>query len=89
MNDEQRELFRHAILWQLEAAAPVSLPLSAMRHGARLAGHRVDDDTMLKELLYLVEKNFVKEEIKAISKGVRRFLIGAEGRDYLEREGLL
>ena len=89
MNDEQRELFRHAILWQLEAAAPASLPLRALQHGVRLAGHRVDGDTTLKELHYLVEKKFVNEEVKAISKGVRRFLIGAEGRDYLEREGLL
>ncbi len=89
MKEEQRELLRHAILLQLEAAAPASLPLSALRHGVRLAGHRVDDNTTLKELQYLEEKEFVREEIKIISKGVRRFHIGAEGRDYLEGEGLL
>ncbi len=88
MNEEQRELFRHAILMQLEAAAPASLPLSTLRRGVRLAGHRVVEDEILKELWYLEEKNFVRQEVKALSNGVRRFHIAAVGRDYLESEGL-
>ena len=89
MNEEQRELFRHAILMQLEAAAPTSLTLSTLHRGVRLAGHRVDVDDILKELWYLEDKNFVRKEVKALSNGVRRFHIAAIGRDYLASEGLL
>jgi len=88
MNDEQRELFRNAILLQLEAAAPTSLPLATLKQGVILAGHRGSDQALNKELLYLDDKGLLKRTDKKISRSVHRYLITADGRDYLEELGL-
>jgi hypothetical protein len=86
--DFTSELFRNAILLQLESAAPASLTVPAIRQGVRLLGHRNDTASVLRELEYLTDKGLATPMDHPISKRTRRFRITAAGRDYLESEGL-
>lgn len=88
MDNEQKELLRHALLLQLDAANPASLPLGALRTGVRLSGALADDDTLARELAYLRDKRMVVEQTGNLAHGVKRYRIAAEGRDYLESLGL-
>lgn len=82
-------LLRHAILLQLSAAAPVPLPLATLAEGLRLAGHAIHSDQLCIQLDYLVEKGHIARACTELSSAVRRYRLTAEGRDYMEREGLL
>ena len=88
MNSTQRLLLRHAILLQLAAAAPASLPPVTLLHGAALAGFRIDEPALHAELAYLEGKNLVKITPSALSQGLPRAQLTAAGRDYLEAEHL-
>jgi hypothetical protein len=89
MNPSQRLLLRHAILLQLAAASPASLPPATLLHGAALAGFRIDEQTLQAELAYLVGKNLVQITPSALSQGLSRAQLTAAGRDYLEAENLV
>ena len=86
MNATQRLLLRHAILLQLAAASPASLPPATLLHGVSLAGFRIDDPQLLAELAYLAGKNLVQITPSALSQGLSRAHLTAAGRDYLEAE---
>ena len=88
MNAEQRLLLRHAILRQLAAAAPASLPPATLLHGVALAGFRLDEEALRAELDYLAGKNLLEITPAALSHGLPRARLTAGGRDYLEGEGL-
>lgn len=88
MKKQRRQLFRHAILLQLEAASPASLPLETVREGLRLAGHDADEATLVKELGYLEEKGLIASRRPEISHDLPRYRLTATGRDYLEGQGL-
>ena len=89
MNATQRLLLRHAILLQLAAAAPASLPPATLLHGAALAGFRIDEQALQAELAYLSGKNLVQITPSALSQGLHRAMLRATGRDYLEAENLV
>jgi hypothetical protein len=89
MNAEQKLLLRQALLRQLAAAAPASLPPATLRHGAGLAGFRLSEDELRNELDYLAEKNLLQMTPAALSPGLPRARLTAAGRDYLEAEGFL
>ncbi len=89
MNAEQRLLLRQALLLQLAAAAPASLPPATLRHGAALAGFRLDEAQLPAELDYLAGKNLLEITPAALSRGLPRARLTATGRDYLEAENLL
>ncbi len=89
MNPTQRLLLRQAILLQLAAAAPASLPPATLLHGAALAGFHMDEQSLQSELAYLVGKNLVQITPAALSHGLPRALLTAAGRDYLEAENLV
>ena len=89
MNPTQRLLLRHAILLQLAAAAPASLPPATLLHGAALAGFRIDEPALQAELAYLVGKNLAQITPAALSHGLPRTQLTAAGRDYLEAEHLI
>jgi hypothetical protein len=89
MNSTQRLLLRHAILLQLAAAAPASLPPATLLHGVTLAGFRMDEQGLQAELAYLVGKNLVQITPSALSQGLTRAQLTAAGRDYLEAEHLI
>ncbi len=89
MDAEQKLLLRHAILRQLAAAAPVSLPPVTLLHGVALAGFRLDDRALQIELDYLAGKNLLEITPSALSQGLPRARLTATGRDYLEAENLL
>lgn len=88
MNDEQKELFRHSILLQLEAASPSSLPLVTLWQGIKARGFRVHSEEIEKDLGYLVGKGLVVETRGELSRGLARYELSAAGRDYLEERGL-
>lgn len=81
-------LFRHAILLQLEAAAPASLPPATLVQGLALAGHGRQCRRLPQELQYLGDKGLIHACPSELSPGEMRYRLTAEGRDYLEREGL-
>jgi hypothetical protein len=89
MNPSQRLLLRHAILLQLAAAAPASLPPATLLHGVALTGFRLDEPGLQAELAYLVGKNLVQITPAALSQGLARAQLSAAGRDYLESEHLV
>ena len=88
MNPSQRLLLRQAILLQLAAASPASLPPATLQHGAALAGFRIDEQTLQAELAYLAGKNLLQITPSALSQGLTRALLTSAGRDYLEAENL-
>lgn len=83
-----RQLRRHAILLQLEAASPASLPAETLLQGLRLAGHPLSANELLKETAYLEEKQLLSTYQPDLDHAVRRFRLSATGRDYLENHGL-
>jgi len=89
MNSSQRLLLRHALLLQLAAAAPASLPPETLRHGAALAGFRLTPEQLQIELDYLAGKNLLQITPAALSHGLPRAQLTSAGRDYLEGENLL
>lgn len=89
MKPEQLELLRNAILLQLEAADPASLPTATLLQGVRLAGHDIDTQALEKEMRYLRERQLLTETRRSISQAIPRFLISANGRDYLEENHLV
>jgi len=88
MNAEQRLLLRQALLLQLAAAAPASLPPATLLHGVMLAGFRLDDAQLQAELNYLADKNLLEITPATLSHGLPRARLTAAGRDYLEAEKL-
>ena len=89
MTPEQKLLLRHALLRQLAAAAPASLPPATLLHGAALAGFRLDEPQLQVELDYLAGKNLLAIVPAALSRALPRARLTAAGRDYLEEENLL
>lgn len=84
----QKQLLRQAILIQLEAASPASLPLDTLLQGINLAGHNVSTTQLLKDLQYLEEKSLINTKPQTLSPGELRYSLSATGRDLLETQGL-
>lgn len=82
-------LKRNALLMQLGNAYPLSLPLSSLRLGISLAGWKLSDELIERELQYLIEKRFVEKSELLLSAEEKRYKLTAIGLDYLEREGLI
>ena len=88
MTPAQHQLLRHAILLQLEAAAPASLPLDTLAQGVALAGHDVSEKQLHAELAHLAEKGFLAESRAPLAPGLLRYRLAAPGRDYLQSQAL-
>jgi hypothetical protein len=89
MSPEQRLLLRHALLRQLAAAAPATLPPSTLQHGAALAGFPLNPDQLQTELDYLAGKNLLALAPSTLSAAFTRAALTPAGRDYLEAHHLL
>jgi hypothetical protein len=89
MSPEQRLLLRHALLRQLAAAAPATLPPATLLHGAALAGWVLAPAELATELAYLAGKGLAQLTPAALSPGLTRAHLTPAGRDYLEAENLL
>lgn len=90
MNEAQQRLqCRNAILLDLEAASPASLPASTIASALRTV-HVIPVDAAVldKHLGYLEGKGLIEKRSSAISAGDARWQLTADGRDYLESEGL-
>ncbi|OIO60432.1 MAG: hypothetical protein COZ46_07575 [Verrucomicrobia bacterium CG_4_10_14_3_um_filter_43_23] len=88
MNNNQL-LLRHAILLQLEAAYPGSLPIETVRQGVCVAGFKLDQCVLIKELHYLIEKKMITTRQNTLSPSATRYSLTADGRDYLDSQGLV
>ncbi|MGF1450271.1 MAG: hypothetical protein ACFB20_12760 [Opitutales bacterium] len=81
-------LLRRAILLQLEAAQPASLPPETLLDGLRLAGYaNLNNNRLLTELDYLGDKQLINRQAASLDPARLRFRITAQGRDYLAGEG--
>jgi hypothetical protein len=75
---------RHALLLQLEAAYPMTLPVDTLWQGLRLAGCDLSVHSLLKEIEYLGEKGFVRVVTREICPCAKRYKLCSKGKDYLE-----
>ncbi|MEM9227286.1 MAG: hypothetical protein AAGA45_04905 [Verrucomicrobiota bacterium] len=85
----QQQLLRQAILLQLEASLPNSLPLTTIRQGVTLAGLKSGEKTLLKELSYLNDKGMIETLVPDLDAADKRYRLTASGQDYLEGAGLV
>lgn len=95
MTNEQIERLRINILRQLNAAAPMSLPIDAIRMGARTEGFDLGPDehaqrkTIQIECEHLADPaiNLVRLADAKFSQAVKRYTITAPGREWLAEQG--
>jgi hypothetical protein len=87
MTTRQKNALRNAILLQLHAAYPASLPDDALCEGLKLAGFDCDERIAATELEYLNELGFLNRESSELSEGIMRSKLNAKGIGYLERNG--
>lgn len=85
----QRTAIRTALLLQLEAAAPIGLPLETLRQGLRLAGFQLEESRVAKELDYFLGKGWAEKSAALLNAGYFVFRLSASGREALESEGLV
>lgn len=90
MNIEKRTHLRNAILIQLEAICPGTLPLDTLYEGIKTWGYtEVDRAQLQKELSYLKDTAFLEISSSHINQAHLRYRILAKGQDYLQAEGLI
>lgn len=81
------QLFRRAILIQLDAAHPASVGFSILSEGMTAAGFFFDEKSLASEIEYLAQKNYLEVSRSQISAAHLRAKLSADGKDYLESEG--
>ncbi len=84
----RNQLLRQAILLQLEAAAPTSLPADTLLQGVHAAGFEIKQKALLKELAYLCDKGLIESHVPDIDPSDKRHRVTAAGQDYLDEQGL-
>lgn len=90
MNTDQRTRLRNALLIQLEAAYPGTLPLSTLLEGVKTWGYqKIDPFDLQKELSYLKDTGFLEITASHINQAHLRYRIVPKGLDYLQSEGLM
>ena len=77
-------LLRRAILLQLDAAFPASLPFCTLADGLRAAGFAVQGGALERHIEYLAQKGVLATVSSRICAGSRRTKITAAGIDYLQ-----
>ena len=87
MKARQKSALRSAILLQLQAAYPASLPDFALLEGLKISGFDSDERRLGAELEYLGELGFLRRGASELSEGVMRSKLSAKGIGYLERNG--
>ncbi len=85
-NEDPYEL-RRAILAQLEAAYPASMPEESMLSVLKLCGFEVDGAELKRQCQYLCERGFVRFVSSKISPSQTRTRITPEGVDYIQSGG--
>ena len=86
-NLRQTMALRRAILLQLHAAFPATLPDDAVCEGVKLAGLKCTETRAAAELEYLKELGYLTRESSELSEGIMRSKLNAKGIGYLERNG--
>lgn len=80
----KNETIRHALLLQLEASYPVSLPQETLHQGLHLAGLDTYLIDLKKELEYLLDKGFIISLKNELCPTSRRFKLSTKGIDFLD-----
>lgn len=88
MNPAVRELFRQNLLRQLDAAAPVALPMPQLSVGALVRGFTPTDGELAADLQYLADKGLVVAADKTVSPENKRWRITAAGCDHVAENPL-
>jgi hypothetical protein len=79
-----QESVRRALLVQLEAAYPITLPIETLWQGLRIAGLPSHNETVRKELEYLLDKGFIQCLSNELCPHHRRYKLASKGIDFLE-----
>jgi len=79
---------RHAILLQLHAAAPATLPAETLQTGLKLSGFDVSEKQLQAQLLYLADKALVLKEAALLDPTRPCYRLTATGLDYLQTQNL-
>jgi hypothetical protein len=82
------ELLRHCLLRQLAASLPASLTPETLLIGLHTGGFSTNHIELSAELLYLTQRGLIEPITKATNPAPR-YRLTANGRDYLQTEGLL
>ncbi|MBP5191202.1 MAG: hypothetical protein J6Z25_01365 [Opitutales bacterium] len=85
-NDFLRECTQHALLMQLEAAYPHSLPIKTLKLGLLLSGLPIHRRFLEKELAYLLEKRFIHRVYNQLCPQHHRYQLSTKGIDFLNGE---
>jgi len=88
MKSQSTELLRNAILRQLGAAYPASLPADTLALGLQTLGF-FPADALPVELTYLTQRHFIEEVFKDLAPATTRYRLSSHGIDYLQKENLL
>ncbi len=88
MKKEEKTFLRNAILLQLQAAYPASLPDYVLQDGLKFSGYKLTEKKLLAELEYLFELAYITRMHSELSEGEMRSKLSAKGLGYLERNGL-
>ena len=83
-----QESIRRALLIQLEAAYPLTLPIEILWQGLQLAHLTISSERVRKELAYLTEKGFVQRRTNELCPQHIRYKLASKGIDFLESEAL-
>jgi hypothetical protein len=89
MTPQRRHQLRTALLIIIESVKPFAAELPLIRIGLPTHGFRaMEDEVVLTELDYLVEKRFVAKDGAKLAPELGKWKITADGRDFLATEGL-
>ena len=79
---------RRALLLQLEAAYPLTLPTEILWRGLHLADLPVSHENLRRELAYLAEKGFIQRRTHELCPQQARYKLASKGIDFLESDAL-
>lgn len=84
------EFFRNEALRLTEAAGPTGQRAETLlRQLRQTAFHDLSAEELAKTLDYLKGKGLITDKPSELHKGTVRWVLTAQGRDYLEAEGLI
>ena len=83
----RKNLSRRAILLQLQAAYPAAVSDEILMQGLKICGANLTEKQFAQDIEYLCELGLARRAVSAISAGLKRSKLTAEGIKFLEGEG--
>lgn len=82
------ELLRESLIAAAAASAPNAITLPIARNFARINGHKVDDDRLLRELHFLASSGLLESQANPLSGASVLYRITSDGMLFAESKGL-